>query len=78
MTRDGQNQSFHAVEKMKMAKVAKIGMDSGTAMVKKLLGSEDPSIRAASRISGWIPSKKFFRSRKKNVFAPAGSQKAAY
>lgn len=52
ITRDGQNQSFHAVEKIKIANVAKIGMDSGTAMEKKLLGSEAPSIRAASKISG--------------------------
>ncbi|MMZ70274.1 hypothetical protein D1872_332780 [compost metagenome] len=64
MTSEGQNQSFHAVEKINIARVAKIGTDSGTAMRIKPVHSEAPSIRAASKISGWMPSKKFLISRK--------------
>ena len=36
----------------KIASVAKIGTDSGTAIRRKLLNSEAPSMRAASKISG--------------------------
>ncbi|MNJ57001.1 hypothetical protein D3C77_525720 [compost metagenome] len=52
MTSEGQNQSFQAVEKIKIASVAKIGTDSGNAIRPKLVSSEAPSIRAASKISG--------------------------
>ena len=62
VTSRGQRKSFHANRKLKIASVAKAGMESGTMMRKNVPMRLQPSMRAASSSSTGIEAK-YWRNR---------------